>query len=100
MVPGWSGSLLPSAQRMPARGPQDQAVGASDGVSCFRGCWASALSTAADSTNAESVTSNAFAAAFSFAFVAFVVLILISEDARSLVGFGGRPPGCLAGFIG
>ena len=50
---------------------------------------------AADSMNVESVTFATFAAAFSFALVAFVVLLLISADARSLAGFGGRPPGCL-----
>jgi hypothetical protein len=35
VVPVFRVQVLPSAQRMPARGPQDQAVGASAGVSCF-----------------------------------------------------------------
>ena len=87
--------MLPSAQRVPAWRAQDQALGASEGVSCVGGRGVLASLTAANSTNADSVTSRALAAALSFALVAFVVLMLMSADARSLAGFGGRPPGCL-----
>ena len=90
--------MLPPAQRVPAWGAQDQAVEASEGVSCVGGRGVLASLTAANSTNADSVTSRALAAALSFALVAFVVRMLMSALARSAAGFGGRPPGCL-GFI-
>lgn len=100
VVPVVGRAMLPPAQRMPARQASRQAVGASGGVSGVgsRGALSSLI--AAANTNAESVTSRASAAAFSLALVAFVVRMLMSALARSLAGFGGRPPGCLGLVIG
>lgn len=91
--------MLPSAQRVPAWRASDQALGASAELSGVgsRGALSSLI--AAANTNAESVTLHTFAAALSLALVAFVVRMLMSALARSLAGFGGRPPGCFGFWI-
>lgn len=99
VVPVVSRTMLPPAQRMPEGQASDQALGASKVVSGVGSRGALSSLKAAANTNAESVTSRTFAAAFSLALVALVVLMLMSALARSLAGFGGRPPGCLGFWI-